>query len=271
MLKHAEKTTNCDYSEWENGAALIVKEWQHERSDFSHLDQRPHNWHKHYRGQLLCIDEGLIQVKTDEGTWILPPHRAGWIPPSAMHSVYFCGSLKGRSLLFTPESCNQFPTKPCVIEMSDVLKVLSNRASTWSKTEELSAQCLRVLAVISDEICTSPHESLYFPLPKDPRLQKVTQAILVDPNSKNSVEHWARIGAISSRTLRRLIRNELNMSFNEWRQQILLIHALEMMARGESIGDVAYALGYSTPSNFIAMFRRVYGESPTRYFSNRST
>ncbi|NVJ62500.1 MAG: AraC family transcriptional regulator, partial [Gammaproteobacteria bacterium] len=69
--------------------------------------------------------------------------------------------------------------------------------------------------------------------------------------------------------LRRLIRNELNMSFNEWRQQILLIHALEMMARGESIGDVAYTLGYSTPSNFIAMFRRVYGESPTRYFSNR--
>ncbi|MDW2019019.1 AraC family transcriptional regulator, partial [Vibrio alginolyticus] len=28
-------------------------------------------------------------------------------------------------------------------------------------------------------------------------------------------------------------------------------------------------LGYSTPSNFIAMFRRVYGDSPTRYFSSR--
>lgn len=149
------------------------------------------------------------------------------------------------------------------------MKALSSRASTWSKTEKLSVQNLRILAVISDEICKSPHESLYFPQPKDPRLQKVTQAILIDPSSKNSVEHWASIGAISSRTLRRLIRNELNMSFNEWRQQILLIHSLEMMARGESVGDVAYALGYATPSNFIAMFRRVYGESPTRYFSNR--
>ena len=106
-------------------------------------------------------------------------------------------------------------------------------------------------------------------MPKDPRLQKVTQAILIDPNSKHSVEHWANIGAMSSRTLRRLIRSELNMSFSEWRQQILLIHSLEMMARGESVGDVAYVLGYSTPSNFIAMFRRVYGDSPTRYFSNR--
>ncbi|WP_414932270.1 helix-turn-helix domain-containing protein [Vibrio europaeus] len=41
------------------------------------------------------------------------------------------------------------------------------------------------------------------------------------------------------------------------------------MARGESVGAVTHALGYSTPSNFIAMFRRVYGDSPTRYFSNR--
>ena len=60
-----------------------------------------------------------------------------------------------------------------------------------------------------------------------------------------------------------------NMSFSEWRQQVLLIHSLEMIARGESVGDIAHALGYSTPSNFIAMFRRVYGDSPTRYFSNR--
>ena len=28
----------------------------------------------------------------------------------------------------------------------------------------------------------------------------------------------------------------------------------------------ALALGYSTPSNFIAMFRKIYGESPARYF-----
>lgn len=261
--------TNCDYSEWKNGAALIAKEWQHERSDLNQLEQRPHNCHSHHRGQLLCIDEGLIQVKTEEGTWVLPPHRAGWIPPGAMHSVYFCGSVKGRSLLFTPESCEKFPMRPCVIQMSDVLKVLSIRASTWLKTEELATQCLPILSVISDEIISSPHESLYFPLPKDPRLQKVTQAILLDPNSKHSVEHWASIGALSSRTLRRLIRSELSMSFSEWRQKILLIHSLEMMARGESVGDVAYALGYSTPSNFIAMFRRVYGDSPTRYFSNR--
>ncbi|EOX4792210.1 hypothetical protein R7P67_03175 [Vibrio sp. Vb0937] len=26
-------------------------------------------------------------------------------------------------------------------------------------------------------------------------------------------------------------------------------------------------MGYSTPSHFIAMFRKIYGESPARYFS----
>lgn len=87
-------------------------------------------------------------------------------PPGSMHSVYFCGSLKGRSLLFTPESCERFPMGPCVIQLSDVLKALSVRASIWSKTDDLSIQSLRILAVISDEIVNSPHESLHIHCPE---------------------------------------------------------------------------------------------------------
>lgn len=45
--------------------------------------------------------------------------------------------------------------------------------------------------------------------------------------------------------------------------------ALERLARGEAVGEVAPALGYATPSNFIAMFRRAFGDSPTRYFASR--
>lgn len=44
---------------------------------------------------------------------------------------------------------------------------------------------------------------------------------------------------------------------------------LERLARGEAVATVAEALGYATPSNFIAMFRRAFGDSPARYFANR--
>jgi AraC-like DNA-binding protein len=60
---------------------------------------------------------------------------------------------------------------------------------------------------------------------------------------------------------------ELHISFAQWSQQARLVHALEQLARGEPVATVADALGYATPSNFIAMFRRSFGDSPRRYFA----
>ena len=48
-----------------------------------------------------------------------------------------------------------------------------------------------------------------------------------------------------------------------------LIHALERLAQGEAVATVADALGYASPSGFIAMFRRAFGASPGRYFAQR--
>ena len=45
--------------------------------------------------------------------------------------------------------------------------------------------------------------------------------------------------------------------------------ALEMLANGVSVANIADALGYATPSNCIAMFRRSFGDSPGRYFSKQ--
>lgn len=59
------------------------------------------------------------------------------------------------------------------------------------------------------------------------------------------------------------------MGFAQWRQQAGLVHALEALARGGPVAQVSDALGYATPSNFIAMFRRNFGQSPGRYFARR--
>ncbi|WP_343735153.1 helix-turn-helix domain-containing protein [Acidovorax sp.] len=74
---------------------------------------------------------------------------------------------------------------------------------------------------------------------------------------------------MSPRTLSRLCQAELGSSFAQWRQQAGLVYALEALARGATVSQVADTLGYATPSNFIAMFRRVFGTSPARYFAQR--
>lgn len=268
-MEKTKEIHDSDYSECALGPVLITRTWTRKSNTVQKQTERPYKRHSHYRGQLLCIESGLIQVYTEEGSWILPPQRAGWIPPGAMHSVHLCSALSGRSLLFSPEVCGRLPSVPCVIGISDVLQVLTHRSADWSKTDALTPEQKRITAVILDEIRLTPHESLYLPMPKDPRLERIAQAVLDDPAGQRTVAQWALIGAVSERTLRRLMHAETGMGFGEWRQQAQLTHALEMLARGMSVTDVAYALGYATPSNFIAMFRRAFGDSPAHYFSSR--
>ncbi len=47
-----------------------------------------------------------------------------------------------------------------------------------------------------------------------------------------------------------------------------LHEALARLATGEPVTGVAYAVGYDSPSAFIAMFRQATGETPGRYVAH---
>lgn len=55
------------------------------------------------------------------------------------------------------------------------------------------------------------------------------------------------------------------MSFSHWRQQACLLNALTRMELGQSITEVAIALGYSSSSAFTAAFKRSLGQAPRFY------
>ncbi|MNF58736.1 HTH-type transcriptional repressor of iron proteins A [compost metagenome] len=256
-----------DLSEWVEGPWLIALRGGDTPDSEYALGTREYEWHQHARGQVICVEAGMIQVRTSHGSWLLPPRRAGWMPPDVSHQVRVSGALAGWSLLLAPAACESLPHHPCVIGISEVLRVLVNRAETWDQHELLSPDQDRIAHVILDEIGRAPHESLHLPMPGDPRLVRVARAMLDEPGSPRTLEDWAVLGAMSPRTLRRLIQAETGLSFAQWRQQAQLTHALERLARGEPVNQVSDALGYASPSNFIAMFRRAFGDSPAHYFS----
>jgi AraC-like DNA-binding protein len=75
------------------------------------------------------------------------------------------------------------------------------------------------------------------------------------------------VGA-SRRTLERSMRSETGMSLGQWRQRAQLLRALELLAAGGPVTQVGAAVGFSTPSAFIASFRRVLGTTPARFFAS---
>ncbi|MFA8328524.1 AraC family transcriptional regulator [Burkholderia ubonensis] len=266
----ATEMTFPDFSEWLDGPALIALRGNDDPASAYRLGTREYDWHTHARGQVLCVEAGLIHVHTPHGAWLLPPRRAGWVPPGAPHRVQVSGAPSGWALLASPAFCAGLPARPCVIGVSEVLRALAYRAIDWDKQAALAPEHERMAAVIHDEIRRAPREALHVPMPGDPRLARVARAILDEPGSPRTLDAWAAFGTMSPRTLRRLMMAETGLSFAQWRQQARLAHGLDMLARGRPVAEVSDALGYASPSNFIAMFRKALGDSPAHYFSRRA-
>lgn len=233
------------------------------------LGSRELDWHHHVRGQLFCVESGLVHVRSSHGSYLLPPHRAGWMPPGEPHRASLSGAASGWTVIVAPGAALHLPGKPCVIGISELMQALVRRASAWAAESELTPEQYRVIDVLLDEIRRAPQEPLHLPMPSDPRVSRIARRIYEHPDERRTLEQWAEWGALSARSLRRLIQAETGLSFGQWRQQAGLVHALEMLARGVAVAEVADALGYASPSNFIAMFRRAFGDSPARYFASR--
>ena len=54
------------------------------------------------------------------------------------------------------------------------------------------------------------------------------------------------------------------MTLGKWRQQLRLMHAMRLLGEGAKVTYVALEAGYSTPSAFIAAFRKTLGTTPAR-------
>lgn len=258
-----------DVSEWTEGPDLVVQWGGESETHEFRLGTREYDWHSHRRGQLFCIESGLAHVRTAHGSWLLPPHRAGWLPPGELHRVAVSGALSGWTVLIAPEAARGLPDRPCVVGVGELMRALVRRGAEWELREQLTPEQSRLAAVLIDEIRRAPREALHLPMPADRRLLRIVNALLDDPGDRRTLEEWAKMAALSPRTARRLFLGETGFTFAQWRQQAQLTQALERLARREAVADIADALGYATPSAFIAMFKRCFGTSPARCFADR--
>lgn len=235
--------------------------------------------HSHDRAQLVYAAAGVMRITTASGTWITPPQRAVWVPARESHQIAMVGRVAMRTLYLQPRMVPAMPRHCAIVEVKPLLRELilamiemdedvrSGRSDPPDPGEPAAAGRRRRLlaALLQEELRTLPVVPLRIPVAADPRLVRLCDAILEDPADSQSLESWGdRVGA-SSRTLARLCRRELGMSFAAWRQQVRLAEALARIAGGAPVGAAAAAAGYDSASAFSAMFRRVLGTTPSRY------
>jgi AraC-like DNA-binding protein len=221
--------------------------------------------HHHFRAQLLYAVAGVMTVSTGEGTWVVPPQQAVWVPPGIRHEVESAAPLAMRTLYIHPAATEGLPRGCCVVTVPPLLKELILAAVTLPERYSPDGPEARLLAIIPDQLRRLEPEPLHLPIPSDRRLLGITDALTGHPADGRSLADWARTAGASERTLARLFRRETGMTFGAWRQRLRLLSAIGRLAEGQSVTSVAFDLGYESPSAFVAMFRRELGAPPTRY------
>jgi AraC-like DNA-binding protein len=221
--------------------------------------------HFHDRDQLVYASHGVMTVRTADGTWIVPPHRAVWIPKTIPHTITMSGDVAMRTLYLKPRLTRALPRSCTVVNVAPLLKELILCACRAGMLRGRIARERHLIDVILDQLHAIELVPLQLPGLSEPRARRVADALLANPADPRSLDAICKASGASRRTVERIYQHETAMPLGRWRQQLRLMHAMCLVAEGAKVTDAALAAGYSTASSFVAAFRKVLGTTPTRY------
>ena len=162
------------------------------------------------------------------------------------------------------------PKRICILEPSKLFLEMSRRIVSWGEIREKTPLQKRLVASFLDELQNIPTiEHLSIPFPQHPGLHIVAKRIINEPEDMNSIDYWAKAAGLSRRSFTRHFHEQTGLSFVLWRQRAKLYVALLRLAEGQEVTRIAMDLGYQNPSTFIAVFRKQFGLTPTRYIRAR--
>ncbi|MDF3836030.1 helix-turn-helix transcriptional regulator [Cupriavidus basilensis] len=227
--------------------------------------------HAHRRGQFAYAACGTISVQTPGGSWLVPPQRACWIPVGVVHEMQMSGPVTMLNTFVAADAARAagLPDDCRVFGVSPLLRHLLAEAVDLPALYQPDARAGKIMSLLLDEIAVMPSLSLHAPLPAEPRLARLCRDLLASPSLGADIDKMAARAGMSRRTFTRTFRAQTGVSFTQWRQQACLLSALERLGNGESVTRVALDLGYGSPSAFTALFRRVLGQSPSRYLERQ--
>lgn len=119
--------------------------------------------HRHPRAQLVYTMTGIAEVFACQSMWMIPPHRALWIPPDLPHAMRAHGLLEMRTAYVDPRAYpSAYPNQPRLVEVSPLLRELIVRASSLPIDAHPAGRDDLVIQLMLAEIEWSPNSRCGF-------------------------------------------------------------------------------------------------------------
>jgi AraC-like DNA-binding protein len=240
---------------------LLVRTFASSLRAGENVPPHAHDWH-----QLVYAAQGVLNVWTDSGSWIVPPHWAVWVPAGTRHGFRAAEPSLLRTLYLRPGSGERLPEHCTVVTVSPLLRALILKAVEFGMLDERDPVEAATATLIVEEFRAAGTPSFALPQPASAAMRRAAALLSEQPLT---ISELARATGSSVRTLERRFRAETGMSPAQWRRQQVLLRALERLAGGVAIKRVAADAGYASASAFVAAFRSQFGVTPGRYFAQQ--
>lgn len=220
--------------------------------------------------QFFYLQKGFVSVEDERGYWTVGPGQLAWMPPYIRYETEQIGRIAGWGVTLSSLLCVGMPEVACALYCSPFVPLILERAHQWLQKDDSVYQTLQprqevMLQVFMDELRYSSRTQDRLILPKGKRLNTMAKDILANPSNRKSINDWADKTGISARSISRHFSSETNMTFAQWRLRASLMVARKKLALGESVHEVAQAVGYENVSAFIASYKKAYNQTPAQF------
>jgi AraC-like DNA-binding protein len=221
--------------------------------------------HEHEWDQLTYAASGVMRLHTETASWLVPPHRAVWLPAGIRHREEMHAPVSVRTLYLAPKLAKGLPRETCMVNIPALMRELIQHICRIGVLDRKKPAQAHLISVLLDELVGASDVPLQLPMPRDPRARKLAALLQDAPDDDGSVAELAHRAGASRRTVERLFLAETKMTVGEWRRRLRLLHGVRLLAGGESVTNAAIDAGYTSTSAFIAAFKRTFGATPSRY------
>ncbi|MBZ5602216.1 MAG: AraC family transcriptional regulator, partial [Acidobacteriia bacterium] len=159
--------------------------------------------------QLIYASRGVMSVHTDTGSWVVPCHRAVWVPARMHYSVEMSGTVSMRTLYISAGLSKALPrTTCCTVNVSPLLRELILHAVKLAPLYRQIPEQRHLISVILDQLQASPTIPLQLTTPTDPRAARIAALLRENPGDDRPLEKIAKHAGASPRSIERLFRQE---------------------------------------------------------------
>lgn len=232
--------------------------------------------HTHNKGQFLYTEGGMVFLKTAQKSFYLPARHYIWIPAGTTHSIHPSSpEVVMRNLYFPKfDTDTAFFDKINIYPVNDLLIELIMFSNRWEgnifATEEPKYTIAKAFKLLLPEL-SETELPLALPYPKNDKLKEIVKFLENKIQENISFTKIAQQFDVSERTLARLFKKELNMSFIQYYTILRMLTALKLLLDDKiSVNEVALRVGYSSLPTFSNTFNKIIGVRPSEYIKNKN-